>query len=424
VQVLVLDGNVRTLLKYISGSRYRAQLFPNLKSIKSKRSDLADLLHVLVHEGVRSLATSLRNDYVPLTILADAAQRMPFLENLKLEVSNTNLGSLTQFQFQHLKTLDIRGHSFCWSDLQFLSRMKYLQVAKFLYRNWSRLGPRPVGFLAPNPFEYLAGLHLTICIPDAMELLEILPCVLLTLEIHHHEKACPCIIRSFFKFLSKFQSQLRSIAVTLYGLCEKCGADKDTVPRIDTFSPLFTMPLLEDFAFVHKFQYFPRLTDMEDLAKAFSSLKSLAIFSGCPQKHLPPAKAILPLAKRCLNLQSLGFTMRLLERDISQAIEFCSTPFKQLAKFDVGGSFFSTRDRLLVAQFLLRICPKGCIIEKGQGKIGDDNFIIDKHDGYGVGYGEWDSVCGWMEALQKAREEGIKFARQDSRLNAQDMKVV
>jgi hypothetical protein len=64
VQILVFDGFLERVatLEYVAGSRFRAQLFPNLKTIKSKSEDLTDRLHMFVHEGVLSFESFICSD--------------------------------------------------------------------------------------------------------------------------------------------------------------------------------------------------------------------------------------------------------------------------------------------------------------------------------------------------------------------------
>ncbi|OAX34058.1 hypothetical protein K503DRAFT_725012 [Rhizopogon vinicolor AM-OR11-026] len=363
------------MLDDIARTRTTLDILPNLHTLQWIFKDVKcmERATLFMHQHVRHLAISAPPLKAKTSFFVDACSRMPNLHSLDLRVSysvrliEADLLELLR-GLPDLKKVIFPEFYLTSAIVSELSRKKHINVIRFEFTPEQGLGEEEdVDSFSPvieqGAFPMLQDLSITARLEDITRFMgaDFAPIHITCLYIHTYVELEPEELHTLLVMLSKQCCLLSELYTKLLDVHNRRKLVSAKQITFDTLRPVLSFPHLTTFEVMHKYPVNISLEEIEELASQWPTLGSLSLNEEPLAMHdfTLDLRALVPFARHCPNLFSLGLFMDAIAPQIHPAQELI--PFTALEVLFVGTS--RAREPGAVAAFLSCLCPPGCEID-------------------------------------------------------------
>lgn len=420
------DFEIYPLLDDVARTRTSLEILPNMHTLEwiYGNTALMERCKLFLHRRLRHLSVTAPSQLNPRPdFYTDLCARAPHLQSLALFVVfpgrpiDDELRILLQ-NLPELKKIILPEFHYTSTVIEQLSRAKNIAVLDFNQElNLGYGNPANVASFAPlleeGAFPCLRELNLSARIDDLDRFFHssFAPNRLKTLFVNSYIEHTPTEVHTFLATLSQRCPLLSNLVIQFYHKVLPFVLPADQRLSYATIKPILTFPNLTSFELVHKFPLRITLDDLEDLASKWPHLECLMLNAEPLFLHedafTPDLRALVPFARHCPRLRSLGLYINATEAEIPSS-HTSLKPFNALHTLSLGTS--EVRDTSAVAAFLSRICPAGCILDMGLtwsefGPQDDRSLPIELRRSLQKRCSAWYAVQKLLPALIRLRQE-------------------
>ena len=436
-----------TALAEISETRTSLSLLPRLRELTyiiafPNQRRFAGLF---MNESVRRFTLRLDDGPEPLQPFFDnIPARMPHLTNLDLRTSRPASSIEQDFvrllcELPCLEKVVVPPFHITNRVMETLAKAPNLGVIEFQYAqsvgnkaDVAHFDPRIPKDGFPELWDLSLSVHLSKFIPVVADTFAPAAKNLTSLYVHAISIESEASVRKYFTVIGENFPLIKSIYVeALPGPIMSSQWD-EVEPEfealtLDTLKPLLNCPHLTTFELTYPTPLCLTLDDLETLTSRWPTLEAIDL--NREPVILGPAlgirsnltlRALLPFARNCPNLRTLGLYLHATETDLPLTSEI-PHPFTKLINLNVGIS--SIGEPQAVSLFLSRICSADCDIEAGAYWIYGESFV-DETSRAVIQYRSdaWKKVNNYLPLSVKLRQEE-RVARDNLEREVEDLRT-
>lgn len=437
-----------TALTEISETRTSLSLLPRLRELTYNTTSVQRRFAVLfMNESVRRFNLRLDDGPEPLQpFLDNIPARMQHLAVLDLRTSRSASSIENDFvhllcQLTCLEKVVVPLYHVTGRIMETLTKLPNLGVIEFQYMQYQGIGdkadiahfnPRIPKDGFPALWDLSLSAHLSKLIPVVVDTLAPAAKNLTSLYLHAISVESEASVRNYFTVVGENFPLIKSIYLdalpgpTMSTQWDELDPEFEAL-TLETLKPLLNCPRLTTFEMMYPVPLCLTLDDLETLTGRWPTLEVIdlnrepvVLGSALGTPSNLTLRALLPFARNCPNLRTLGLYLHATEADLPSALEI-PRPFTKLTNLNVGIS--SIGEPQAVALFLSHICPAACDIGAGvswssvASLVDETSRAVMRHR-----IKAWEEVNNYLPLSVKLRQEEM-VARHDLEREVEDLRI-